>query len=195
LHDSDDWQPHSVSQVVGEAFCWRLDAEDSLLYPFRSTREGWLIIVMRGGPATPAIIDLLAPSVRSLWNLPTSPRFDGLFPMDQGWPPRATRHNATGSFGLFRVADDPPQVLWLGLAANAAVPVSGLALLFFVFWWLRNVSDWWRLRRRWRQLSRGRCPVCAYDIRHTVETRCPECGNAWRAEELSMFTAITRENQ
>lgn len=32
-------------------------------------------------------------------------------------------------------------------------------------------------------LRQRRCPVCKYDLRGTVEPRCPECGEAFTAQE------------
>lgn len=199
VRDSGDWPSDSASPVVGDVFCWRVETRNSLLCPFRSASEDWVMIVTRRGPTAPNIIELFEPSFGWLLGLPTSPPSDRIPFRDYEWSPRAIQENAKGAFRLFCVDRDPPQILWLGLAANAAGLVFGLALLFFAFRWLGTagnrlfgpMSDWWRLRRRWRQLSRGRCPVCAYDIRHTPENRCPECGNTWRPEEPGMLEAIS----
>jgi hypothetical protein len=40
--------------------------------------------------------------------------------------------------------------------------------------------------RRWAgdRLAHGLCPHCGYDIRGLPESRCPECGMTWSAEEM-----------
>ena len=42
-------------------------------------------------------------------------------------------------------------------------------------------------QRRWcdRNLRRGRCPRCKYDIRNLPDQRCPECGFAWGSPRAS----------
>ncbi len=53
-----------------------------------------------------------------------------------------------------------------------------------------------RIRARWRQyhdqrsasLKESHCPACDYDLRGTVEPRCPECGEPFTPDEWSART-------
>jgi hypothetical protein len=40
--------------------------------------------------------------------------------------------------------------------------------------------------RRTAALQQRRCPECDYDVRGTVEPRCPECGEAFTAQEWTL---------
>jgi hypothetical protein len=43
--------------------------------------------------------------------------------------------------------------------------------------------------RRTGALQRRRCPECDYDLRGTIEPRCPECGEAFTAQEWKLTTS------
>ncbi len=56
--------------------------------------------------------------------------------------------------------------LWPGFAVNTVFYAAILWLLFAAPFALR----------RWRRIERGLCPRCAYDLRGSDESACPECG-------------------
>ncbi len=63
----------------------------------------------------------------------------------------------------------PIQPLWGGFAANTAVNLGVVGLLWY------GLTSVRRLRRR----RAGRCPACAYDLRGLPPgTPCPECGKS-----------------
>jgi len=65
-----------------------------------------------------------------------------------------------------RQVELPAQPLALGLIINTA--------LYSVLWYLLLLSLV-QARRLFRR-RRGRCPRCAYDLRHDLAAGCPECG-------------------
>jgi len=56
--------------------------------------------------------------------------------------------------------------IWPGFAINTVFYAVVLWLLFAAPFALR----------RWRRIRRGLCPKCAYDLRGTQTSVCPECG-------------------
>ncbi len=60
----------------------------------------------------------------------------------------------------------PLRPIWSGFAVNTLFYAAVLWLL---------ISGPFALRRLIR-LKRGRCPACAYDLRHGEHDACPECG-------------------
>jgi hypothetical protein len=73
---------------------------------------------------------------------------------------------------------------WFLIACASVAPAYGLLL---------TASTLWKLRKLWarRRLSRGRCPVCGYDLRATPN-QCPECGTipATELEPLPTFEMV-----
>ena len=73
------------------------------------------------------------------------------------------------------------------LSNNIIVPILPIPALFVANWTLYAAivalvylgfrSFTFSVRRR-----RGRCPKCAYDLRHDLATGCPECG--WRRSDV-----------
>jgi hypothetical protein len=75
-----------------------------------------------------------------------------------------------GNSGTIRLGSLPFSVLWDGLMASALVlwlPVLGI--LGWGTWVMRRIPRWIRLRR-------GLCPHCAYPLKGSPVSRCPECG-------------------
>lgn len=68
---------------------------------------------------------------------------------------------------------------WLGLErrTHSTIRLSlwGFAILFLA---LGVASGLTRMTREWVRVKGGRCKKCGYDLRGTVSTRCPECGDS-----------------
>ena len=84
------------------------------------------------------------------------------------------------TFLLPRTAELPH---WLSSIVEAACMVAGFTVGQRIM--LARVAE--RRRRydahRAAALRQRRCPVCDYDLRGTVEPRCPECGEHFTAKE------------
>ncbi len=79
--------------------------------------------------------------------------------------------------------------------------LTASGLVFVVVFWPALVGiARGRVKRRWRRytdernraLSARRCPHCEYDLRGTVEPRCPECGEQFTAQEWALTSAEHR---
>lgn len=64
----------------------------------------------------------------------------------------------------------PLRPIWRGLALDTA--------LWAAAWLVAAEGAWWA--RRLTRHRRGLCLECAYDLRGSVQTACPECGEAGR---------------
>lgn len=65
----------------------------------------------------------------------------------------------------------PYAPLWRGMLLNTLI----YALIFFI---LGSIKHAYRHARYFRRLCKGKCPICAYDLRFDNTLGCPECG--WR---------------
>jgi hypothetical protein len=79
------------------------------------------------------------------------------------------------------------QALWFVLLAGSSV-------------WMIGAARWMGSRvgrlaqppltpqeKRWRALSQGKCPTCAYSIAGLREHKCPECGEKWHVMEMTAW--------
>jgi hypothetical protein len=184
--DGEEWSEDDATPEAGAVSCWHGDADDSFIYPYRRGREVRVRLWLYSGPANAELADEVAPQLVALWHLPMEPRLDAWYAVRGGL--QSTRLAAE-----FRVPDGPPRILWIGVIANLLITACAIAFAYFLMWWLAMVNDRRKLRRRWKALEGGTCPVCGYDIRYAPEHRCPECGEMWMPEEPRMLSEMSAD--
>lgn len=106
------------------------------------------------------------PSFTGWWRVNTTPMLAQIRGMqDMIAPHRMWRFELTASLPGGRAADFPLVPIWPGLIVNTLVLGAPALLLLFVT----------PVRRR-RRRQKGKCPRCAYDLKHEFATGCSECG-------------------
>lgn len=119
----------------------------------------------------------------------------GVFPSSD-WPHDRTNEARALALDQYAHRGVPPEVIKELRVRNRVTRWSiSVPLLLFEITWLMALLLWpislvrvinaRCARRRDRCLARGECPVCRYDISGIDATLCPECGEAWLADELT----------
>jgi len=81
---------------------------------------------------------------------------------------------------------------WLPVVTGLGACLVGLVVGRRVARGLRNARWRWYADGRKLAIRALRCPHCDYDLRGTVEPRCPECGEQFTAQEWALTSAEHR---
>lgn len=92
--------------------------------------------------------------------------------------------------GLLLLPESVSDAHWIRTLATIASLLAG-----------GSVAEWvmgWRKRGRWRRFTTRRttamqlrrCPECGYDLRGTIQPRCPECAEAFTAQEWEIALSV-----
>jgi hypothetical protein len=184
--DAAEWSEDYQTSEVGKVECRHVDVHDCFSYPYRTAREVRVLISIYSGTASAGLLEELSPQIGALWDLSMEPRIESRCAVPGASQPRQT-------YAEFSVPDGPPRILWVGVVANLLIAGCVIAFACFFTWWFVTANDRRRLRRRWKALTRGACPICGYDIRYAPEHRCPECGEMWKPEEPRMLPRISTD--
>jgi hypothetical protein len=127
-----------------------------------------LLLLVAGAIVNVAVAWGAANAFGERWSM--SSTWTGLELVEQGWPapsltmiPPESQYRTPIVLGMLELALYP---IWPGFAINTVFYAAVLWLLF---------GASFALRKR-RLIRRGLCPKCAYDMRGTPATVCPECG-------------------
>ena len=113
---------------------------------------------------------------------PRSPSKEYTLEIANGWPALAV-HGGMTATDFIRVTDSFGAIvferkLWFQSRVIPLVPLwPGFLIdtLFYAALWLGLIVGFGAARRTLRK-RRGRCPMCAYDLRGNLDAGCPECG-------------------